>query len=439
MRAWQITRLATQDLWHDRLVTLCMIATLVAVIAPLLLLFGLKHGVVSAMQDELLKDPRNLEIRMLSSGSYDQAWVDELARRPDAGFVIGMTRSLNTQADFIHTAAKFLENVEVLPTAAGDPLLEVLQAGMQAEAQTGSQVSGQGAAQRDVQRDVQGNVQGDVHVSALPERGVVFSAQAAQRLDVKAGDKLRMRITRRLNGMEQQAVTELTVFAVLPGRAYERAAAFVQPALLRDMEWYRDGYAVASMGAADGQPSADARVRFARARVYARDLDAVEALEKSLIARGIETGSRLADIRNVKAINHLLTTVFNVIAVTAIAGCVAALAGAFLANVRRKRRDIATLRLLGVGGGEITAFLASQAAVLTVVAMVVGSGIYFMGSTAFNHLFGGVRSAGQFTCHITPWHGCLAFMVALGVALLASIIGAASAKRIQPAESLREI
>ncbi|WZB70456.1 hypothetical protein WJ968_33725 [Achromobacter xylosoxidans] len=58
-----------------------MIATLVAVIAPLLLLLGLKHGVVSSMQDELARDPRNLEIRMLSSGSYDQAWVDELARR----------------------------------------------------------------------------------------------------------------------------------------------------------------------------------------------------------------------------------------------------------------------------------------------------------------------------------------------------------------------
>ncbi|MCH3719333.1 hypothetical protein LZB68_09660, partial [Campylobacter lari] len=93
-RAWQIARLAGRDLWHDRLVTLCMIATLVAVIAPLLLLFGLKHGVVSAMQDELMRDPRNLEIRMLSSGSYDPAWIDELAKRADAGFVVGMTRSL---------------------------------------------------------------------------------------------------------------------------------------------------------------------------------------------------------------------------------------------------------------------------------------------------------------------------------------------------------
>ncbi|WP_235612619.1 ABC transporter permease [Achromobacter xylosoxidans] len=380
-----------------------MIATLVAVIAPLLLLFGLKHGVVSAMQDELMRDPRNLEIRMLSSGSYDQSWIDGLAKRADAGFVVGMTRSLNTQADFIHNANRFLENVEVLPTAVGDPLLE------------------------------------GVDVSALAGGGVVFSAQAAQRLDIQPGATLRMRIARRLNGVNQQAVVALTVLAVLPGRAYERAGAFVSPDLLRDMEWYRDGYAVASMGAEDGRPTAEASVRFARARVYARDLDAVESLEKSLVDQRVETSSRLAEIRNVKAINHLLTTVFSVISITAILGCVAALAGAFLANVRRKRRDIATLRLLGLGSAEIATLLAIQAFGLTVVAMGVGLLIYVLGSAAFNNLLSGVKASGQFASQVTPLHCALAFMLALGVAMLASLAGAVSAKRIQPAESLREI
>lgn len=403
MRTWQISRLAIRDLWHDRLVSLCMIATLVAVIAPLLLLFGLKHGVVSTMQDELMRDPRNLEIRMLTSGSYDQAWIDELAGQPGVGFTVGMTRSLNTQADFIRSATSFLENVEVLPTAPGDPLMS------------------------------------GVDVRALPPFGVIFSAQAAQRLKAASGDVLRMQIARRLNGVDQRAVIELTVLAVLPGPAYERAAAFVQPALLRDMEWYRDGYAVAALGAADGNDVDAAKVRFARARVYAKDLDAVEGLEKRLNDRRIETSSRLADIRNVKAINHLLTTVFGVISVAAVAGCVAALVGAFLASVRRKRRDISTLRLLGLRSRDVAVLLAMQAIALTVVAMGAGLAIYFTGSAVFNNMLGGVREAGQFACRITPLHGGMAFMLALGVALLASMIGAANAKRIQPAESLREI
>lgn len=403
MRAWQISRLAIRDLWHDRLVSLCMVATLVAVIAPLLLLFGLKHGVVSAMQDELMRDPRNLEVRMLTSGSYDQAWIDELAGYPDVGFTVGMTRSLNTQADFIHSAAKFLENVEVLPTANGDPLMD------------------------------------GIAVQALPKFGVIFSAQAAQRLDVRPADVLRMRIARRLNGVDQRAVVDLTVLAVLPGRVYDRPAAFVQPALLRDMEWYRDGFAVSALGATDGQDVDAAKVRFARARVYATDLNAVEGLERRLNDRRIETSSRLADIRNVRAINHLLTTVFGVISITAVAGCAAALAGAFLASVRRKRRDIATLRLLGLRGGDIAVLLAAQALVLTIVAMGAGLAIYYMGSAVFNNMLGGIRDTGRFACQITPLHAGLAFVLALGVAMLASMIGAATAKRIQPAESLREI
>ena len=70
-----LVRLSLADLWHDRKVSFCIAASLVAVIAPLLLLFGLKHGVVSQLQNELLSDPRNLEVKMLSSGNYDTAWI----------------------------------------------------------------------------------------------------------------------------------------------------------------------------------------------------------------------------------------------------------------------------------------------------------------------------------------------------------------------------
>ncbi len=118
-----LARLSLADLWHDRNVSLCMAASLVAVIAPLLLLFGLKHGVVSQLQQELLSDPRNLEVKMLSSGHFDQAWLQRLQARPEVGFAIGQTRSLNTQADLLGAHGRFADNVEVIPTRAGDPLL----------------------------------------------------------------------------------------------------------------------------------------------------------------------------------------------------------------------------------------------------------------------------------------------------------------------------
>ena len=68
-RARLLGRLAMQDLWHDRIISFCIVSSLVAVIAPLLLLFGLRFGIVNQLQNDLANDPRNLEIRMLSSGS----------------------------------------------------------------------------------------------------------------------------------------------------------------------------------------------------------------------------------------------------------------------------------------------------------------------------------------------------------------------------------
>ena len=46
-----------KDLWNDKFVSLCVVASLVAVIAPLMLLFGLKNGVVTQLRQELLSNP----------------------------------------------------------------------------------------------------------------------------------------------------------------------------------------------------------------------------------------------------------------------------------------------------------------------------------------------------------------------------------------------
>ncbi|XOT97454.1 ABC transporter permease, partial [Alcaligenes pakistanensis] len=43
---------------------------------------------------------------------------------PGVGYAIGMTRSLNTQADLRLDRRRFLESVEVLASAQGDPLLQ---------------------------------------------------------------------------------------------------------------------------------------------------------------------------------------------------------------------------------------------------------------------------------------------------------------------------
>jgi putative ABC transport system permease protein len=80
--------MALSDLIHDRKVALCIIFSLIAVIAPLLLLFGLKNGIVSQLRHQLLDDPRTREVRITGNGNYDFTWLERLAERPEVGFSI---------------------------------------------------------------------------------------------------------------------------------------------------------------------------------------------------------------------------------------------------------------------------------------------------------------------------------------------------------------
>jgi len=397
-----LVRLSLADLWHDRNVSLCMAASLVAVIAPLLLLFGLKHGVVSQLQQELLSDPRNLEVKMLSSGHYDQAWLQRLQQRPEVGFAIGQTRSLNTQADLLGERGRFVDNVEVIPTAANDPLLA-------------SEFS---------------TLQGDQ---------LILSERAAQRLEAKVGDSVRLRVSRRLNEVNERGERTLRVQAIVAAVRFARPAAFVSPELLLDLEHYRDGYLVPALGAGSGQSLEAVGVGYARARVYARDIDSVAPLEQWLNQQRIETSSRLTEIDSVKAINHVLGLIFGVIAGAALIGCIASLVGAFLANIDRKRRDLAVLRLLGFTSSAVAVYVVLQALLLSLTGFVGGLACYYLGSLLFDQLLGSSQATGAFICHITVWHGLVALLLALLVAGLVALIGAVRAIRIQPAESLREL
>ncbi|MEO8641483.1 FtsX-like permease family protein [Pseudomonas sp.] len=394
--------LALQDLWHDRKVSLCIAASLVAVIAPLLLLFGLKHGVVSQLQDELLRDPRNLEVKMLSNGNYDTAWIERLRLRPETGFALGQTRSLNTQADLLIGMQRFVEGAEIIATEPGDPLLNLAPLNP-----VGNQV--------------------------------ILSASAAQRLQAKAGDSVQMRALRRLEGVNERGEMTLTVLAVLDGARFGRAAGFVAPPLLLDLERFRDGYQVSAFGVATGKPLGNLQPLYARARVYARDIDQVAPLEHWLNEQHIETSSRLADIDNVKAINHVLGLIFGVIAVAALTGCVASMVGAFLANIDRKRKSLAVLRLLGFKRRSVGGFVVLQALALSLAGYVGGLGVYAVGSHLFDYLLGSSQATGTFVCHITVWHGVAALLLTFLVAALVAVIGALRAINIQPAESLREL
>lgn len=400
---WRLlVELAVRDLLFDRKVSLCIVASLIAVITPLMLLFGLKHGVVSQMREQLLSDPYTLELRMVGNGRYDRSWFAALAGLPSAGFVVPMTRSLNTEADLMRDRQHFVEGAEVLPTGPGDPLL----------GQTLKAPDGAGK--------------------------VVLSAAAARRLEVGPGDRLVMLIKRKREGQFEQGRVALQVTGVLDAAAFPRAAALVTLDMLVAMEDYRDGKRIALLGADTGDPPGAPRTSFARARIYARSLDDVQVLADWLAARHVDVSTRVREIESVKAIDRVLSLIFAVIAWTAVLGCIASLIGAFLANIERKRRDLATLRLLGFRGSAVGAYVMVQAAVLTCIAWALGFLAYAAGSTVFNRALGRNLASDAFVCRLEPTHVLIGFAAALLVAIVVAGIGSLRAIRIQPAESLRQ-
>ncbi|MGO1626032.1 MAG: ABC transporter permease [Halomonadaceae bacterium] len=397
-----IVHLALQDLWHERKISFCIVASLVAVIAPLLLLFGLKHGVVTQLQEELLRDPRNLEVRMLTSASHDAEWLNALRQREDVGFAVGQVRSLNAQADLYPDARQLLHNVEMSPSAAGDPLLADLE--------------------------------------AVPQSAsMVLSASAARRLDVSAGEGLTLGVNRRRDGKRERGRLDIRVAGVLEPARYSRPAAFVDSQLLVELERFRDGRASETLGVTTGIAPGDTPVRYARARLYASDIDVVEGLVKALEAEHIDTHSRLAEIQNVNAINRLLGLIFRVIALTALAGCLASMAGAFIANIDRKRQQYAVLRLLGLHKTGIALHVIAQASLMALLAFVIGLGLYAASAMLFNQLLGASDITTGIAARLTPLQLLAALALTLGVALLVALLGVVRAFRIQPAESLREL
>ncbi len=176
-----ILRLAYKDLKKDRLMSLCIIAAMTAVIAPLLLLFSLRYGILSTLEDNLKNNPLNLEIKMLSGHKLKADFFEELRQNPHTGFVIEMTRSLSVTSD-VKAGSKVLTSVESLPTAPGDPLVAL------------------------------SSLKGD-----LQDREIYISSAMAEDLSLTQGDEIRVVIRRTRGGRQETGSENFTVQGVIAG------------------------------------------------------------------------------------------------------------------------------------------------------------------------------------------------------------------------------
>lgn len=212
-----IANLAISDLLHEWILSLCLIMAVTAVLSPLLILFGLKFGVIGTLRDRLISDPRNREIRPMISKSFDQDWFDRIIKRPDVSFVIPKTRQISASVDVKNISkdnldSLVLKQIDIIPTARGDNLL----------------------------------IENGVPV---PEPGeCVLTYISAKKLNAKKGSLLTIYVNRRKNNKYQSANLEMSVAGVLPQRANGLAAIYVTLDILEAVEQYKDGMAVTEYG-----------------------------------------------------------------------------------------------------------------------------------------------------------------------------------------------
>ncbi|PWV62399.1 FtsX-like permease family protein [Plasticicumulans acidivorans] len=397
MSTARVFGLAWADYRAEARLSLCAVLGLAAVLAPLLVLFGLKFGLVTTLTERLLNDPRTRELIPIGSGRYTPAWFDELRTWPGVAFVVPRTRQIAATAE-LRSADGRAVIVELIPTAAGDPLL----------ARYGVAEPGGGQ--------------------------LVLSQPAAEKLG--AATTLDASIGRSRAGREEYAHAVLNVIGTAPLAAFDRDAAFVPLPLLEAAEDYRDGYAVPALGWPGLDKPAGAR-QYPGFRLYAGTLDDVAPLRAQLVARGLEVLTQADAIDNVKRLARNLDILFAAIAGLGGIGYLAAAGAASLAAVERKRRELSLLRLLGLPTRGLLLFPLAQALYTAFAGCLLALALYFGASAGLNLLF--ATAPGEQLCRLLPLHALAAVALTLGTVALAALAGGLRATRIEPSEGWRDV
>lgn len=389
---------------------------LAAVLTPLLVLYGVKFGVVQTLTDRLQHDPRNLEVSPVSSGRFTLQDVEKFAARPDVAFALPRTRAIAATMDLRNgkEGARKTVTASLEPSAAGDPLL--------------------------ARYGVPAPVMPAQPLAAPVE--VTLSAPAAEKLGCSLGDTLTGTLERRYQGQVQRARVTLRVAGVLPLAAQQKDVAFVPLPLAQATEDYRDGRAVPELGTAQGwtgEPRPEGPRLYPGFRLYASSLEAVTGLREFFAGQGLEVYTHAAEIEQVTSLSRALNTVFALICAAAAAGFLASTASSALAGVKRKERMLGLLRLTGFGTGALLLFPLVQALLTALLGTATAMGVYAAAAAVINHLFAASLGDMEQVCRLLPRHVLLVFAAVAGLALTAALGPALRATRIEPSEVIRDV
>jgi putative ABC transport system permease protein len=390
-----VLTLAWQDLRHERRLALCAIAGLAAVLAPLLVLFGLKTGAVERARAELIENPRARQITNLATGRFDEAFLRRLQARPEVEFVALRARSLNSEAFFARTDRPATARAaELVPSGPRDPLLR-------------------GAP------------------APAPEE-IVPQANFAARLGLQPGMSVQMRVPAATS--REPLLVTLRVASIAPVAATGREAVLVHPLLQRLVSAHVDQLLPQGATLADAASLITGPAE--GFRLHVRELRDVVALDAALRAEDIAVESRAEEVGALFALDRALGLLFAVLAGLGGLGYLVSLGVGLYAGVERKLRELSLLRLAGFRRGDLVLFTLAQAALTGAAGAVLAAGTALAIQAGLNRFWPIAEPGGTLSAIALP-HLLVAIAGTIAAAALAAAFAGARAARIGPAEGIR--
>lgn len=378
-----ILKLALCSLRFDKIISICIVASLCAVIAPLLLLFSLRFGIISNLEHKLSSNPSNLEIRMMSGYRLDQQFFDELKNNPHIGFVIPLTRSLSVTAN-ISFNGRIVQNLETLPTAAGDPIVREM------------------------------GFDGELSLTEA-----YLSETTAQDLGLKTGDTFKFVISRITDNKTVNAVVPFTLKGIVKKELLPHKTIMVNFNTLVYMEDFRDGFEPPVFS--DGSNPNSERQNFAKARIYVKSLNDLEPVSR-MLRQNYSITDKLASVENLKAISKVLSFIFTTIALTSIAGGVMATIGLIFTNLSRLEKTFALLFLSGLSKGGVFFIVVIQNFILSICAYLCSLGLFYAGMFTFNLYFKDLLGPETLVSILTVSHVVTGGLMTVFICVLVSMV-----------------
>ena len=397
-----IIRLSFRDYSHEWRMSGCFIFALASVLAPMMILFGLKFGIVSTMVEGLVENPSNREIRPIGSGRYSQQWIEDYRNRDDIEFIIPKTRALAATIQLKSETAPRILSTELLATADRDPLL----AGMK----------------------------------QLPANynQVILSHSAAKRLKVESGHQIDASLARQFQGKRERVHLPLTVIDIASAAVTSRNVAFVNLDLLVATEQFKDGREVADLGWEGDSDHAGTRV-FPSFRLYAQSIDDVETIVSDLEKQGVRVKANVAEIETVQSIDRNLSVIFWIIACVGAAGFAFSLGASLWANVDRKGKDLSVLRLIGFKSSIIVLFPVLQSCYTAILGWLMAVLIYLGFEQLINRFLAPRLNMDGNLCYLLTEHFFWALTLTIVTAIVSAILGGLRTSKIEPSDGLRDL